>query len=119
NPLYASYDVQGNMINDLYATEFPSGGFDLDAVAVMNESPLSIATTDFNVSLFPNPTSDVLTIETADLHTVEIYSIQGQRLDTLGATKKRTLSLKKYASSIVILRITTSSGEVIKRVQVL
>ncbi len=36
NPLYASHDSLGNIINDPYSTPFPSGGFDLDAVAVLN-----------------------------------------------------------------------------------
>jgi hypothetical protein len=33
-----SLDSLGNPINDPYPTAFPSGGFDLDAVAVMNQS---------------------------------------------------------------------------------
>lgn len=33
---YCSYDSQGNKVNDPYKTGFPSGGFDLDAVGVLN-----------------------------------------------------------------------------------
>jgi len=39
NPLYASYDSLGNMINDPYSTPFASGGFDLDAIGVINQVP--------------------------------------------------------------------------------
>jgi hypothetical protein len=39
DPAYASYDENGNPINDLWPTEFASGGFDLDAVGVIHESP--------------------------------------------------------------------------------
>lgn len=119
DPQYGTYDSQGTIINDLYPTEFPSGGFDLDALGVINESPLSIGTTELDVAMFPNPTNDVLTIETNEQHSVELYSLQGQLLDQFDATKKRTLSLKKYASSILLVRITTSTGEVVKRIQVL
>lgn len=34
---YATYDVLGNKINDPYPTPFASGGFDLDAVGVINQ----------------------------------------------------------------------------------
>jgi hypothetical protein len=34
---YASYDSQGHQINDPWPTNFPTGGFDLDAVGVINE----------------------------------------------------------------------------------
>ena len=39
DPQYASYDSVGNIINDPYATPFNSGGFDLDAVGVINVVP--------------------------------------------------------------------------------
>ncbi len=37
NPLYASYDSQHNMVNDPWPTAYPSSGFDLDAVGVINQ----------------------------------------------------------------------------------
>ena len=39
----ASLDKNGNPINDPFPTEFPSSGFDLDAVAVLNQAMLGIA----------------------------------------------------------------------------
>jgi hypothetical protein len=38
----ASLDKNGNPINDPFPTEFPSSGFDLDAVAVLNQAMLGI-----------------------------------------------------------------------------
>ncbi|MGI6718849.1 MAG: DUF4465 domain-containing protein [Bacteroidales bacterium] len=35
-PEYASYDSEGNIVNDPWPTPFYSGGFDLDAVCVIN-----------------------------------------------------------------------------------
>lgn len=46
NPLYASYDSLGNIINDPFATPFNTGGFDLDAIGVRYEAipePASLA----------------------------------------------------------------------------
>lgn len=36
SPEYASYDINGKKINDPFPTPFPSGGFDLDAIGVIN-----------------------------------------------------------------------------------
>ncbi len=36
DPAYASYDSEGNIINDPYPTAFGSSGFDLDGVALIN-----------------------------------------------------------------------------------
>lgn len=42
NANYCSYDIYNNKINDPWPTPFPSSGFDLDAVGVINEAPLSL-----------------------------------------------------------------------------
>jgi hypothetical protein len=40
NPGYSpSLDADGRIINDPYSTPFPSGGFDLDGVGVINQVP--------------------------------------------------------------------------------
>lgn len=43
NPEFGSRDSDGNIINDPWPTNFPQGGFDLDAVGVINSTvPLSV-----------------------------------------------------------------------------
>ena len=39
NPDFGTKDSAGNLINDPWPTGFPSGGFDLDAVGVLNQIP--------------------------------------------------------------------------------
>jgi hypothetical protein len=58
-PAYATYDSQGNIVNDPWPTPFNTGGFDLDAVGVMH---VTYSTDDQYVFLFPNPVTDVVTI---------------------------------------------------------
>ena len=41
NPLHASTDAAGNIVNDPYPTNFHTGGFDLDAVGAMHPAPAS------------------------------------------------------------------------------
>lgn len=42
NPNYCNYDFYNNKINDPWPTPFPSSGFDLDAIGVINQQPLDI-----------------------------------------------------------------------------
>ncbi len=39
DPTLGSFDAQGNLINDPFATPFASGGFDLDGIGVINAIP--------------------------------------------------------------------------------
>lgn len=57
NEMFASFDSHGAIINDPFPTPFPSGGFDLDAVGVINNlSNLSINEQQGFVShVYPNP----------------------------------------------------------------
>lgn len=60
DPQYAFYDQAANAINDPYPTAFSSGGFDLDAVGVINvgETGLSDVYPPVQVSLSPNPIAE-------------------------------------------------------------
>jgi len=62
---YATYDSQGNKVNDPFPTPFPSGGFDLDAVGVIyNLNNAGIKEINKNiVTVYPNPVKDVLNVE--------------------------------------------------------
>ncbi|MDD2633865.1 MAG: T9SS type A sorting domain-containing protein [Bacteroidales bacterium] len=60
NSEFSSYDSQGNIINDPWPTAFWTGGFDLNAVGVINSLQNNIVTenlTPNNLILWPNPVS--------------------------------------------------------------
>lgn len=59
-PEFSSYDSEGNTINDPYPTNFDSGGFDLDAIGIMNSLDLSIEVNKVTAGIFPNPVTDIL-----------------------------------------------------------
>ena len=42
NESFATYDINGKPINDPYPTAFATGGFDLDAIGVINFLPTSV-----------------------------------------------------------------------------
>lgn len=62
---HKSTDASGRTINDPYPTPFPSSGFDLDAVGVLNQLGNTAVAGNDNPWLLkagPNPTSEVLSI---------------------------------------------------------
>lgn len=87
-----SYDSKGNIINDPYPTPFETGGFDLDAIAVINEgTENSIYCTITNKTLYLNSYSDV-----------SIFNFSGQKVANLSNVKEVFLN---YASGIYIIKV--------------
>lgn len=60
---YASYDANGNIINDPYPTPFYSSGFDLSGVAVLDQS-LGVRSSDASpIRTYPNPADGQVCVE--------------------------------------------------------
>ena len=56
NPLFASYDQNNNIINEHYPTPYPQGGFDLDAIGVINKKVNAINEIPHSkIDIYPNP----------------------------------------------------------------
>ena len=75
---FACYDSKGNIINDPYPTPFLSGGFDLDAAGVINNSVKSIVLSN-GIFVYPNPTGDILNFKTENntVYSINIFSFNG------------------------------------------
>lgn len=73
---FSSYDSEGRPINDPYPTDFASGGFDLDALAILGTSPLDLSPENKKALFFPNPASQELHWA-ASVRRVELLSLQG------------------------------------------
>ncbi len=84
NSQYASYDSNGNVINDPWPTPYPSCGFDLDAVGVIHQSITGIEEIKQLCELYtyPNPFHDKIYIkkENCELARLLIYNTKGQKL---------------------------------------
>lgn len=113
NPLYASYDSNANPINDPYPTDFPNGGFDLDAVGVINQASVGLKDSDYNknVSVFPNPCIDKLFVQLQNckVESLYLFDTKGQLLKT---TKENCIEMKQYDSGVYILKTLDDKGSV-------
>lgn len=84
---FATYDSQGNKVNDPWNTPFPSSGFDLDAIGIINGSQptlLSNLQKENIPHIFPNPVklgAYIFCEKTSDIKGFSLYNIAGQCIE--------------------------------------
>lgn len=113
---HASHDAQGNIINDPYPTNFPTGGFDLDAVGAIHLNPAFIrnTTASNHTTCYPNPASSTLHFAMEDEHeiSVAIYNPLGACVQVAKVSPKQpSISLQNLTPGIYTLSITNHNGE--------
>ena len=112
DPNFGSVDSQGKLINDLFPTEFPSGGFDLDAVGVINQGPLGLKEIDLSYSIYPNPAKSNLTININQPSQLRILDIMGNEILRKDIEENEVLDVSEF--NIPILFIELSNKDVFK-----
>ena len=78
---YASYDINGNAINDPFPTPFTSSGFDLDAVGVIHTTA-NTKRLSKKIHVWPNPVSSIIFFP-EEVESLEVYSYSGQLISKL------------------------------------
>jgi len=87
-PEIGTRDSRGNIINDPFPTPFPSGGFDLNAVAVLHHNapnPTSITSQNsIDIAVYPNPASSHIILNFGKEVSAKyaIYNAVGQMLQS-------------------------------------
>jgi hypothetical protein len=84
NSVYSGQDQYSKDINDPWPTEFPSGGFDLDAIGVIHQNPKNISEADYPVvSVYPQPCTNEFFIEGLDLkkNKISLYGLNGKKIE--------------------------------------
>lgn len=115
---HACLDANHNAINDPYPTPFPTGGFDLDAVAVMHLKPLSVPENlvyNSTVTLYPNPASNVLNIQFEQAlqneSILEIRNSLGQRVMSQAVQMQQKINIETLAVGIYFVMIANENGK--------
>lgn len=87
---FASYDNNGNKINDPWNTPFPSGGFDLDAVGVIHDITTEIDKKILQtfIQVYPNPASQFVKIKLNNanenmLEEIELIDLFGKKINVI------------------------------------
>lgn len=80
DPIYASYDSEGNIVNDPWPTPFPSSGFDLDAVGVIHDFAHYGVNEHHTAAqlIYPNPVQNTISVKAENVSAIKVYSLTGQ-----------------------------------------
>lgn len=117
NTLYASFDSQGNKINDPFPTPFPSSGFDLNAIAALNQKNKIIDTTLFissrnetlNINFYPSSlkNGEYIYIKTENFEQKKllIFNTLGEKVFTKRFTKNIKWQVNNLANGIYYLKV--------------
>lgn len=110
---YASYDASGNKINDPYPTSFPTGGFDLDAVAVLHQAyPTSLSPISEPIAkIFPNPAQDQLKITTQAVVSLSVMNVEGQILLRSNCDGALEIDISGWKPAVYFIRFTDENGK--------
>jgi hypothetical protein len=110
DPEFTSFDSEGNSINDPFPTPFESGGFDLDAVGVIHQAPLEVLEKELLVSVFPNPTSDVLVIQLSQPARIELLDSQWKSILKLEASLNFNIDFSGFDAGFYFIQCRTNEG---------
>jgi hypothetical protein len=94
DPSIGSKDIDGRMINDPFPTPFPSSGFDLDAVGVINQLPSASVISPSKKPLFGfDPNQQTLISNATEPLALEVYNAKGQRVSACDLSPSEPLAL--------------------------
>lgn len=114
NDEYATYDSQGNMVNDPWPTPFESGGFDLDAVGVIhNRDSTSITEIVKNAEgiIFPNPVVNFFKIEINEkILKASLVDMQGNLISEYDNRNSNYFDVQLLPEGIYIVKILSENN---------
>lgn len=102
---YVTTDQFGTTINDPYPTAFESGGFDLEAIGIINGT-LGLPDLDvLNVQTFPNPAIDHVQIALNGEAELTLYSTDGRLILNKKHLDSSFISLEKLSPGVYYLQV--------------
>lgn len=118
-PFY-TFDSQNNIVNEPWSTPFPVGGFDLDAIGVINFVPTSIEEADNNipVNLYPNPTQNTIHLDLGAKTNCN-YTIVGLRGEVLLTgeinSEKNELDISNLKAGVYFIKLQSEGKFFVKK----
>lgn len=117
---YATYDSQGNIVNDPWPTPFSSCGFDLDAIGVIHFAPQGFEENNKIdlVSCYPNPVYGKIFISVSGNQpcTISISDISGRKLmEQHGSSGTISLDLGSFTNGFYFIFLRFSDGTIVTK----
>ncbi|VDH04349.1 T9SS type A sorting domain-containing protein [Bergeyella zoohelcum] len=105
-----------NRIDFVHDNDGNTGAF-VDRIAINNEAALSVketAETNTAITIYPNPTADVLHISSEEkIHSVAIFDMTGRRMNA--ELKAHEVDVNHFPKGNYIITISTEKGKVSKK----
>ena len=116
DPLYATFDSFNNPINDSYPTPFNSGGFDLQAVGVINEKVLSTEIfTSEQFAIYPNPVNDVFFTNFTENVSIKIYDSTARLVKKMEAVSSNGINVSDLPPGPYFVHFKHDENQIIKQ----
>lgn len=115
NPLYASYDQNNHIINEHFPTPYPQGGFDLDAVGVINQQVNGINDiSKLKIELYPNPFTDLINLKGNynSIAKIELTNQYGELLYTNTQINSSQLDFIGYTAGVYFVKLIMQNGTI-------
>ena len=89
----------------------------VDALAAVNavEAGVGVNENKFEAKVYPNPATDIVTIECDGVKQVKIFGLDGSLLKNI-ETSNTTIQVDDLASGVYLLRIETDKGCIVKQI---
>lgn len=115
---YATFDSEGNRVNDPYPTAFVSGGFDLDAIAFLKDATLNQGEIPKNLAgVYPNPVKERVTIEVNENARYVLRNNSGQLIESgVLAKGRKSLDWGYLPGGLYLLQIFGREKSILKKI---
>lgn len=115
---YGTLDSFGNKINEPFPTPYETGGFDLEAVGVINElvNLEENNTENLDFKVYPNPANDFIHVEKDGLSKVELIDAQGKVIISKAAKNQAIINVQNLPNGLYFLKLTNSEHRLFRKI---
>ncbi len=112
---HTTLDGSGNPINDPFPTEFHSGGFDLDAIGIINGVLGMKEESVLNFTVSPNPANEFVTVQSEENGSIRILDLNGKTLFETTHNTLTTIYLNQFQKGIYLLQLNVNGTSATER----
>jgi hypothetical protein len=113
---FACLDAGQRIINDPYPTDFPTGGFDLDALGLIHvQIPNSVANTPLNdgiLMVYPNPCTTTLYLPATQIwQGADVFDMFGRVQQSTSGSSLQVLNVGELVSGVYTIRLKNTQNQ--------
>ncbi len=112
--------ITNTTTSEVYVTGVYDFGLSYEVEFCIGNVAVEDEFTEDNLSIYPNPTNDIITVQGNDIQSVQVIDNLGRVIfNETGIDNQLEISLKNIANSFVIVKVETSTESYIEKVVIL